>query len=293
MYILLAMVMLLRGFTDAIMMRSQQALAFRSAGLPAARALRPDLLGARHADDLLRRDAVRDRADELRHAAAARDPRRGVPDAELGQLLAHRHRRAAGQRFAGRGRVRAHRLAAVSAAVRAHLLARRRRRLLSLVAADLRRRNAADRRQLRHHGAEDACARHDLYAHADVLLDDARLQPADRRRLPDPDGDVGDAAAGPLPRLSFLHQRSRRQRDDVHEPDLGVGTSRGLHPDPAGVRHILRGDLDVLRQAAVRLPLDGHGDDGHLHPRPSRCGCTTSSPWAPAPTSTRSSASRR
>ena len=32
MYIVLAMVMLLRGFTDAIMMRSQQALAFRSAG---------------------------------------------------------------------------------------------------------------------------------------------------------------------------------------------------------------------------------------------------------------------
>jgi cytochrome o ubiquinol oxidase subunit 1 len=32
MYILLAMVMLLRGFADAIMMRSQQALAFRSAG---------------------------------------------------------------------------------------------------------------------------------------------------------------------------------------------------------------------------------------------------------------------
>ncbi len=32
MYILLAMVMLLRGFADALMMRSQQALAFRSAG---------------------------------------------------------------------------------------------------------------------------------------------------------------------------------------------------------------------------------------------------------------------
>ena len=47
------------------------------------------------------------------------------------------------------------------------------------------------------------------------------------------------------------------------------------------------------RQAAVRLPVDGHGDDGHLHPRRSWCGCTTSSPWAPAPTSTRSSASRR
>src|ERR1700739_1431241 len=37
MYTLLAMVMLLRGFTDAIMMRSQQALAFRSEGsLPPA-----------------------------------------------------------------------------------------------------------------------------------------------------------------------------------------------------------------------------------------------------------------
>ena len=32
MYTLLAMVMLLRGFSDAIMMRSQQALAFRSPG---------------------------------------------------------------------------------------------------------------------------------------------------------------------------------------------------------------------------------------------------------------------
>ena len=54
--------------------------------------------------------------------------------------------------------------------------------------------------------------------------------------------------------------------DDVHEPDLGLGPSGGLHPGPAGVRHLLRGDLDVLRQAAVRLPLDGRGDDGHLHP---------------------------
>src|SRR4029079_2636558 len=32
MYILLGLVMLLRGFIDAIMMRSQQALAFRAAG---------------------------------------------------------------------------------------------------------------------------------------------------------------------------------------------------------------------------------------------------------------------
>jgi cytochrome o ubiquinol oxidase subunit 1 len=45
--------------------------------------------------------------------------------------------------------------------------------------------------------------------------------------------------------------------DDVHQPDLGVGPSRGLHPGPAGVRRLLRGDRDLLRQAAVRLSLDG------------------------------------
>ena len=117
MYTLLAMVMLLRGFTDAIMMRSQQALAFHVPGLSAARALRPDLLRPRHDHDLLRGDAVRDRADEFRRAAAARRARRGVSDAQFGQLLADRDRRAAGQHLAGRRRVRAHRLAALSAAV--------------------------------------------------------------------------------------------------------------------------------------------------------------------------------
>ncbi len=119
MYCLLALVMLLRGFSDAIMMRSQQALAYQCARLPAAGALRPDLLGARHADDLLRRHAVRDRPDEFRRAAAARRPRRGVPDAELRQLLADRDGRAAGQHLARGRRVRPHRLAALSALVRA------------------------------------------------------------------------------------------------------------------------------------------------------------------------------
>ena len=63
------------------------------------------------------------------------------------------------------------------------LLARRRRRLLSVGNSDFRRRHAADRHQPRHHDPQDACARHELPAHADVLLDRARLQPADRRRL--------------------------------------------------------------------------------------------------------------
>ena len=72
MYCVLALLMLLRGFIDALMMRSQQAFAFHAAGLPAAGALQSDLLRARHDHDILRRHAVHDRIDELRGAAAAR-----------------------------------------------------------------------------------------------------------------------------------------------------------------------------------------------------------------------------
>ena len=99
--------------------------------LSAARALQPDLLRARHDHDLLRRHAVRDRADEFRRAAAARRARRRLSDAELGRLLADRVGRAAGQHLAGRRRILAHRLAALPAAVGTDLFARRRRRLLS------------------------------------------------------------------------------------------------------------------------------------------------------------------
>ena len=265
MYCLLALVMLLRGFIDAIMMRSQQALAFHSAGLPAARALRPDLLGPRHDHDLLRGHAVRDRPDELRRAAAARRARRRLPDAELGQLLADRRRArcwstsrwsSASSRAPAGCPIRRCRSCSYSPGVGVDYY------LWSLQISGVG--TLLTGHQLRHHHPEDARARHDLSAHADVLLDGAGLQPADRRRLPDPDRDLGDAAARPLPRLPFLHQRSRRQHDDVHEPHLGLGASGGLHPDPAGVRRLLRGGLDLLRQAAVRLPLDGDGDHGDL-----------------------------
>ena len=147
-------------------------------GLSAAGALQPDLLRPWHDHDLLRRHAVRDRADELRHAAAARSPRRRVSDAQFGQLLAHRDRRAPDQHLAGGRRVRAHRLAAVSAAFGAHLFAGRRRRLLLVGRPDFRRRDADDRGELRHHHSEDSRPRHDLYAHAGLLLDGARLQSA-------------------------------------------------------------------------------------------------------------------
>ena len=70
MYIIVAIVMLLRGFADAIMMRSQQALA--SAGEAGFLPLRSDLHRARRDYDLLRGDAFRYRSDEPGGSAADR-----------------------------------------------------------------------------------------------------------------------------------------------------------------------------------------------------------------------------
>ncbi len=119
MYILLAMVMLLRGFTDAIMMRSQQALAFQSPGyLPPEHY---DQIFSAHGTIMIFFVAMPFVIGLMNFVVplqlGARDVAFPVP--QLGQLLADRDRRAAGQRLAGRRRVRAHRLAGLSAAVRA------------------------------------------------------------------------------------------------------------------------------------------------------------------------------
>src|ERR1700682_3292613 len=205
MYTLLAMVMLLRGFADAIMMRTQQALAFHGQGY-----LPPDhydQVFSAHGTIMIFFVAMPFMwADELCGAAAARRPRRRLSDAELGRLLADRHRRVAGQHVAGDWRIRPQRLAPLSAAVGACLFARRRRRLLFVVASDIRGRDAGRRRQSRHHRAQGAHQRHELSAHADVLLDHAGDQSSNRRGISDPDRDLGDAAARPLSRLSLLHQ---------------------------------------------------------------------------------------
>ena len=189
------MVMLLRGFSDAIMMRSQQALAFHSPGyLPPEHY---DQIFSAHGTLMIFFVAMPFMIGLMNFVVPLQLGVRDVafPDTEFGRLLVDRDRRAAGQCLAGRRRVRAHRLAALPAVVGADVLPGVGRRLLPVGAADIRRRNAAHRRQLRHHDPEDARARHDLHAHADVLLDGARLQPADRRRLPDPDRDLGDVAA--------------------------------------------------------------------------------------------------
>ena len=178
----------------------------RRAGIPASRALRPDLLGARHDHDLFRGDAARHRTDELCRAVAARRARRRLSRAQFGQPLAHGDGRAADQFVARHRQFRAHRLDGLSAALRARLFARCRRRLLPMVIADLGHRHAADRHQFRDHDSQTARAGHDLFPHADILLDCARRKSVDRRRVSGADRDFRHAAARPLPRHAFLHQ---------------------------------------------------------------------------------------
>ena len=64
-------------------------------------------------------------------------------------------------------------------------------------------------------------------------------------------------------RHAFLHSRRRRQHDELCQPVLDMGPSGGLHLDPACVRHLFGSRRNVLRQAAVRLHITGlcHGVD--------------------------------
>ena len=67
------------------------------------------------------------------------------------------------------------------------------------------------------------------------------------------DGGDGAARARPLSGIPFFHQRSRRQHDELRQFVLAVRSSRGLHPDPAGVRRLFGGRFDVFLEGALRL----------------------------------------
>ncbi len=85
-----------------------------------------------------------------------------------------------------------------------------------------------------------------------------------RRGVSGADRHARDAAARPLSRIPLLLRRRRRQSHDVREPVLGLGPPGSLHIDPARVRHLFGSGRHLLRQAAVRLSLHGRRHDGHL-----------------------------
>ena len=71
--------------------------------------------------------------------------------------------------------------------------------------------------------------------------------------------------------------------DDVHQSYLGLGSSGGLHPDPSGFRRLLGGHRHFFRASRCSAI------DPWSSPRwPSACcpswsGCIISSPWVPGP----------
>ncbi|VWX62656.1 hypothetical protein VARIO8X_60401 [Burkholderiales bacterium 8X] len=143
---------------------------------------------------------------------------------------------------------------------------RRGGRLLHLVVADRRGRHAALGHQPAGHHHQDARARHDAHEDAGLHLDVALHQRAHRRRLSGADRGAGAAVARSIRRHELLHERLRRQRHDVRQPDLDLGPPRGVHPDPAALRRVLRGGLDLQRQAPLRLCIDGLRHRGHHDP---------------------------
>ena len=263
------------------------------AGLPAARALQSDFLRSRHDHDFLRRHAVHDRADEFRRASAARRARRGVSDVEFGRLLAHR-----------------------TGALLVNV---------SLVVGEFARTGWLPFPPLSELtyspgvGVDYYCWALQISGVGTVMTGVNFVTTILKIRAPGmtymrmpvfcwtalaPNllivaafpvltATLAMLTARPLPRLPFLHQRGRRQHDDVHEPHLGLGPSRGLHPHPAGVRRLLRGRVDLLAQAAVRLPLDGDGDHGDLRPLVHGVAASLLHDGRRRRTSTPSSASRR
>ena len=183
MYVTLAAVMLLRGFIDAIMMRSQQAIAFQSQGyLPPEHynqifsahgtimiffVAMPFVIGLMNFVMPLQL-GIRDVAFPTLNSVSFWLTATGALLINISLVVGE---------FARTGWLPFPPLSELS------LFARSGRRLLLVGRPDFRRRNADDGGELRHHHSENSRPRHDLYAHADLLLDGARLQSLDRRRV--------------------------------------------------------------------------------------------------------------
>ena len=102
MYVTLALIMLVRGVLDAMMIRTQQAVALELARLSVAGPFRSDLHLPCHHHGFLRGDAVRGRPVQRRRSAADRCAPGGVSVHERGEPVADRVRRRSGHDLARR-----------------------------------------------------------------------------------------------------------------------------------------------------------------------------------------------
>ena len=151
------------------------------------------------------------------------------------------------------------------------------------------------RHQLHHHHLQHARAGHDAAQDAAVRV----VDPGDD--LPAAAGAAGarrrhhHAAHRPQFRHGVLQARPGRRSGALPAPVLVLRPPRGLHPDPAGLRHGQPDHLDLLEEAGVRLHGHGlrHGRDRlhrlrrvgapHVHGRPvaRRCRPISSPPrWS-------------
>ena len=136
-------------------------------------------------------------------------------------------------------------------------------RLRHPVAAPRRRLLDPRRHQLHHHDLQHARARHDAAQDAAVRV----VDPGDG--VPAAAGAAGarrrhhHAAHRPQLRHHLLQPRGRRRSGAVPAPVLVLRPPRGLHPDPAGLRHGQPDRRHLLEEAGVRLSRHGlrHGGD--------------------------------
>ena len=208
MYLILGLVMLVRGFSDAIMMRTQLALAAGHAQgyLPPEHydqvfsahgtimiffVAMPFVIGLMNFVVPLQL-GVRDVAFPVLNSVSFWLTAAGVLLVNLSLFVP--------ATFA-----RTTRVACLSALERVGVFTRSRGRLLPLVIAAVGHGYVVIGRQPGNDDTETARAGHGLLTHAGVLLDRAGFESADRGGIPGADRDVRHAAAGPLLRFPLLH----------------------------------------------------------------------------------------
>ena len=179
----LALIMLLRGFIDAIMMRAQQAIAVNSDGY-----LPPDhfdQIFSSHGTIMIFFMAMPFLTGLINIVVPQQIGARDVafPFLNSVSLWLTAAGAGAGHDLARHRQVLDRRLDRLSALFRRRVQPRRRRRLLDLGGADQRHRHHADRHQFHRHHPQAPRAGHDPDADAAVHLDGALHQHADGLRL--------------------------------------------------------------------------------------------------------------